>query len=167
MMLKLKNSLMGIAFLLIVIPFKVTAINIDFNSNSLLTELEATQGVSVLLDNEIDTGEAAVINSTKWWSDSAYLGNSSSITGAHHTTERLIFNFDYVVQDLSPAESSQLIFDNDFNHQRGWQFGVSSILTKMTASEPTLMTLLGLGLIGLGFSSNRKSQSSLRIKNQA
>ena len=180
MMLKPKNSLMGIALWLIIISFKVTAINIDFNQHDLLTELETTQGVLLSLGNGNDTGGVAVVNSTKWWSDSSYSGDSTLTRGARYTPERLMFDFDfdyrlmfdfdYVVQDFSSTERSQPVFDNDFNNERDWQFGASSILAKivpnlakivpkikMTVSEPALMILLGLGLIGLGFSINRKT----------
>ena len=163
MMLKPKNSLRGIALWLIIISFKVTAINIDFNQHDLLTELETTEGVLFSLDNGIDTGEGVVVNSTKWWFDSSHPGDSTFIMGARYTPERLMFDFDYVVQDFSSTERSQPVFDNDFNNERDWPFGVSSIFAKivpkikMTVSEPALMILLGLGLIGLGFSINRKS----------
>jgi len=90
--------LVALPFLFAASSLNATVIDIDFNDYDHSTGISDAQGVTFSLDGYPgDTGLATTSGIT--WSSTSYLSNTS--TGVYPTTERLIFDFDELVTDVS------------------------------------------------------------------
>ena len=90
--------LLTLPFLFAASSLNATIIDINFNDYGHSTAISDAQGVTFSLDGYPgDTGSATTSADT--WSNISYLSNTS--TGIYPTTERLIFDFDELVTDVS------------------------------------------------------------------